>query len=147
MKILPVFFSTLCFSNGVYDMNLLRGKWTSIFDTNATSYFHVKDSSIYAITDNAQVRMDVKRVWKENGLVKLHAEDLKILSSPKHMNIFDFRIYSFIRVLMKHGMTLQLEHLHNMTTIVHWTVEDNVKKRVHHKGEVSLCRKEMDDEK
>lgn len=147
MKLLPIFFSTLCFSNGVYDMNFLRGKWFSIFETNATSYFHVKDSSIYAVMDTAKVRMDVTRIWKEDGMMKLHVQDLKILSTPKNMNIFDFRVYSFIRVLMKHGMNLHLEHLPNSTTVVHWAVEeeDTVKRTVHHKGEVSLFRKEVED--
>lgn len=138
MKILNIIFWSLCFQRGGCDLSLLQGKWRSITDLNDSSYFHVKDTSIFAVRENAKLSMDITNFKKEKNILQLQMNNLKIHHAPLYLNVFDLRVFSFMRTLMKHGMTLHFSTLPNATMIVRWSVSEKDKTKILHEGKIMV---------
>jgi hypothetical protein len=146
MRVLNILFGTLCFQGGSGDLSFLRGKWKGLMNQNDSSYFHVKDNSIYAIRENAKLSMDIKFVKKQNDVLHLNLNNLKIHSVPVMLSVFDYRVVNFVRRLMKHGMTLEFSTLPNTTLVVSWKIHHSEDNKVIQEGEVMLSQFSRDNQ-
>ena len=142
MKLVKLFVcSFLCFQQGQCDLSsFFKGRWATAAESKGRdpSYFHVKDSSIFAIKKNAKLSMDIKNIVQHptNHTIQFQMTNLRIHSVPMVFNVMDYKILSALRLLMKHGLTLEFHVLSSQSIMVHWTISE--KDRVHQKGQLTL---------
>lgn len=140
MKLKNIIFGVMCFQRGVCDLSFLKGKWGSTVKSENSSYFHVKDSSIYAIREDSKVSMDIKKFEKNGSLLKLEMNNFKVHSAPLFLNVFDYRVIRFVRNLMKYGISLEFATLPNSSLVVNWKVHANDKENVIQEGKLYLSK-------
>ena len=140
MKLKNIIFWGLCFQRGGCDISHLTGRWKSPLDTSDTSYFQVKESAIFAIRPDAKVSMDIRNIKKNNNIIELEMDNLKVHHAPLYLNVFDFRVLRFVRHLMKHGLTLEFSTLPNSTVVVNWRVEEKNKDIILQQGNLCLSK-------
>lgn len=140
MKLINIFVCIMCFQRGGCDFSFLKGRWKPTSDKEANSYFQLKGESIYAVSEDAKVSMDIKNFKKKGNLFQLEMENLKIHSKPVYLNIFDFKVIRFIRQLMSHGMMLEFLTLPNATIVVKWTIHERKKNKTLQHGRVYLSK-------
>lgn len=130
--------SLLCFQHGGCDISsFFKGRWVASTKERDASYFQVKDSSIFAVKKNAKLSMDIKNIeHRPDQTVQFEMSNLRIHSVPMVFNIMDYKIVSALRLLMKHGLTLEFHEVSAQSMLVHWTIRD--KENVLRKGHLTL---------
>lgn len=138
MRILNFLFcSLLCFQHGHSDIPFLRGRWVAGSKDDVSSYFQVRNSSIYAIKKNAKLSMDIKNIQhRPDRTVEFEMANLRIHSVPMVFNVLDYKIVAVLRLLMKHGVTLEFQRLSSSSIVVNWTIRE--KDRTLHTGRLTL---------
>lgn len=151
-------YSIMCFQGTHCDFPFFKGRWSSssnveqsssssiitnnhentIDTSSSTPYFQFKDSKLFAVRDNAKLSMDIKNIGRsnENNHLQFQLANLKVHSVPLYFSIFDYRIVSFVRLLMKHGLTIEFHSISKDDLVVKWIVRDN--DRVLQKGKLLL---------
>lgn len=130
--------SLLCFQQGQCDLSsFFKGRWIAGSKDRDSSYFQVKNSSIFAIKKNAKLSMDIKNIQhRPDQTVQFEMANLRIHSIPMVFNVMDYKIVSVLRLLMKHGLTLEFHNMSPSSVVVHWTIRD--KENVLQKGRLTL---------
>lgn len=125
MKFTNIIFWAMCFQKCGCDFSSLHGKWKPALELSNNSYFHVKDSSIYAIKENAKLSMDIRNFKKNDNIMQLQLDNLQVHHAGIYLSMFDYRVIRFVRRLMKHGMTLEFSTLPDSTLSVTWKIHEN----------------------
>ena len=110
MKILNLFLPIVCFQHGYSDNPLYNSKWFATRNGDR-SYFHIKESSIFVIRNDAKISMDIQNMSVKEDKIQFDMHNLKVHTIPKFFNAFDFRVISAIRMLMQHQLTLHIDCL------------------------------------
>lgn len=141
--------SLLCFQHGQCDLSsLFKGRWVANPTARDGSYFQVNDTSIFAVKKNAKLSMEIQNIQQRHGsnrTVQFEMTNLRIHSVPMIFNILDYKIVSAIRLLMRHGLTLEFEMLSSSSVRVHWAIKEKAKDHIHQKGQLVLNNADTDD--
>jgi hypothetical protein len=95
---------------------------------------------IYAIRESSKVSMDIKNFKKHNNQLQLQMDNLRVHSAPMYLSVFDYRVLRFIRILMKHGMTLEFASLPDKTVSVKWKIQDAAVNKTLQEGKLYLSK-------
>lgn len=142
MKILNFFLPVVCFQHGYSDHPLYNSKWF-VTKNGDRSYFHVKDSSVFVVRNDAKLSMDIQNLSvKEDNRIHLDMHNLKVHTVPKFFNAFDFRVITAIRMLMQHQLSLQIEMTSDKLATVTWKIAHKTNNDTLKQGQLQL---EKDD--
>lgn len=146
MKILNLFVPICCFQHGYSDNPLYNSKWF-VTRNGDRSYFHIKDSSIFVVRNDAKLSMDIKNMSvKEDSRIQFDMNNLKVHTIPKFFNAFDFRVISAIRMLMQHQLTLNIEMDSEQLATVTWTISHKTNHDTLKQGQLQLEKDNQIDE-
>ena len=84
--------------------------------------------------------MDIKNFKKNNNLLQIQMDNLRVHSAPLYLSLFDYRVLRFIRVLMKHGMTLEFASLPDQTLMVKWKIQETMANKTLQEGKLYLSK-------